>query len=163
MKDMLFCSFCGKPKGAISNLVLARKGRSSASICDECLEVCRKILVKSGTAPIVDSPTPSSPETDSSTTDSRRTNLAKSDSPKTCYRIGQQPAERGQLGCSFCGTSQEKVHRLIGSAPGLPPTYICDKCVDNGDAASESSNKASLGNWMARKLGRHQTAIHDIK
>jgi ATP-dependent protease Clp ATPase subunit len=153
MKETLSCSFCGKPKGAISNLVLARKGRSSASICDECLEVCRKILVKSGTAPIVDP----------SNVDSSNNDAPKSDSAKSYYRIGQQPQERGQLGCSFCGTSQEKAHRLIGSRPGLPPTYICDKCVDNGDAAQEGGNKASIGNWMARKLGRHQTAIHDIK
>jgi len=142
MKANLCCSFCGKPQGTISNLVLAHKGRSQASICDECLEVCRKILVKSGTEPIADPP--------------------KSDSPKTYFRVGPQPPERGPLSCSFCGTSQHEAHRLIGSAPGLPPAYICDKCVARGDAALEGRSRASLGSWIARKMGKQDTGIHRI-
>jgi ATP-dependent protease Clp ATPase subunit len=142
MKGTICCSFCGKPQGRISKLVLARKGRSSASICDECLNVCRKILVKSGTEPIADAP--------------KRT-------PKSYYKIKSQSHEHDLLSCSFCGTSQEKTHRLIGSAPGLPSTYICDKCVDSGDAASKGGDKSSFGNWIARKLGKHETTIHNIR
>jgi ATP-dependent protease Clp ATPase subunit len=153
MKGTLCCSFCGKPQGRISKLVFARKGHSGASICDECLEVCRKILVKSGTAPIVDS----------SNLDSSNNDSPKSDLPKSYYRIGQQPPERGRLGCSFCGASQENVHRLIGSPKHLQPAYICDKCVARGDAASDDGNTSSFARWFARKMGRHETSIGSIE
>lgn len=152
MYSKLGCSFCGKPQGSVCNLVLTRKGRSAASICDECLEVCRKILVKSGTEPIVDAPQ----------TDTSKTDLSKTDSSKTYYRVGAQPLEPRHLSCSFCGTSQAKAHRLIGSHPGLPPTYICDKCVSSGDLAIAGGSMASLGSWIARKLGKHTATIHDI-
>jgi ATP-dependent protease Clp ATPase subunit len=147
MYDAIHCSFCGKPQGSVSNLVLGRKGPSLASICNECLEVCRKILVKSGTEPISDQPA----------------NPPKSTTPKTYYRLGSQLPERNQLSCSFCGTSQEKAHRLIGSRPGKPPAYICDKCVARGDAASSARNKSALGSWFARKLGRQDTTIRHIR
>ena len=148
MKEPICCSFCGKPQGNVSNLVLSSKGRSSASmasICNECLDVCRKILVKSGTEPIT-VPLKNSLETSS----------------KSFYRIGSQPEPR-QLICSFCGTSQEKAHRLIGSPRRLPQTYICDKCVVQGDAAIGSGKTASFGNWIARKLGRRDTTVHHIE
>jgi len=137
MKDTICCSFCGKPQGSVSHLVLIRKGGSAASICDACLEVSRKILVKSGTEPIVDA-------------------------PKGSYRVKAQPSEREQLSCSFCGTSQEKAHRLIGSPAGQPQAYICDKCVARGDAAIEGRDAASLGSWIARKLGKRDTTIHHL-
>ena len=34
--------------------------------------------------------------------------------------------EKGQLKCSFCGKSQDRVRKLI-AGPGI---YICDECVD---------------------------------
>jgi ribosomal protein L24E len=135
MKSPIQCSFCGKPEDKVSGLVAWR--RTSASICDACLEVCRKILVKSGTEPIVDA-------------------------PKSHYRVKAQAPERKQLSCSFCGTSQEKAHRLIGSPRDLQPAYICDKCVARGDAAIEGRDTASLGSWIARKLGRRDTTIHHL-
>jgi ATP-dependent protease Clp ATPase subunit len=138
MKEILGCSFCGKPQGRVSNLLLTRKGRSAASICDECLDVCRKILTKSGTEPITVS-------------------------PKSYYRIASPTPERNQLICSFCGVSQEKARRLIGSPAGLPPAYICDKCVAGGSTAKKGGNRLSLGNWIARKLGRRDTTVHHIE
>jgi ATP-dependent protease Clp ATPase subunit len=138
MNDTICCSFCRKPQSATSNLVFERKGRSAA-ICDPCLAVCQKILKKSGTEAITDSPKSSS---------------------KSYYRILSHPREHDLLSCSFCGTSQEKTHRLIGSAPHLPPAYICDKCVAHGDARAGSRRAASLGAWIARKLGRRTTTVH---
>ncbi len=137
MKEILGCSFCGKPQGRVSNLLLTCKGRLAASICDECLDVCRKILAKSGTEPIT------AP-------------------PKSYYRIASPMPERNRLICSFCGISQEKAHRLISSPAGRPKSYICDKCVARGDAAKKGKNRLSLGNWIARKLGKHETRIHHI-
>src|SRR5262249_26871238 len=37
------------------------------------------------------------------------------------------PVARGQYHCSFCGKSQDQVHRLI-AGPGA--VFICDECVD---------------------------------
>ena len=34
---------------------------------------------------------------------------------------------RVQYRCSFCGKSQEQVHRLIAGPGGV---YICDECID---------------------------------
>ncbi|HKD79051.1 MAG TPA: ClpX C4-type zinc finger protein [Candidatus Angelobacter sp.] len=141
MQDTPRCSFCGKPQGRISSLVSTRKGSSPASICEECIEACRKILVKSGTEPVTDPPQRSA---------------------KSYYKVSSQPREPKQLSCSFCGISQHKAHRLIASALGLPPTYICDKCVARGEAATGSGHRASLGSWIARKLGRYDTGIHHI-
>src|SRR5215813_9881092 len=142
MKETICCSFCGKPQSNISHLVLARKGPSQAAICDDCLEVCRKILAKSGTGPVVD---PREPAT-----------------PKIYYRIGPRPLEPPQLICSFCGTPQHKAHRLIRSSRNLPPAYICDKCVASADAAIEAREAPTIGGWFARKLGRRDTTVHHI-
>jgi hypothetical protein len=154
MKDVVHCSFCGKPQGRVSNLVLGRRGRSaasSASICDECLGVCRKILVKSGTEPIADQPI------------ADQSKRSPKTSPKSYYRISSQPPEQSQLVCSFCGTPQEKAHRLIGSPAGRLPAYICGECVASGDSVSGGENKSSIGSWFARKLGRHDTGIRHIR
>jgi len=165
MKDALWCSFCGKPQGAIAKLVLARKGRSRAAICNECLAVCRKILVKSGTAPITD-PSESSQKLSSQISPRNElntsANLSSEFAPKTYYKIAPQPTEPRQLICSFCGAPQHKAHRLIGSRPGLRPTYICGECVARGDVARGARHKPSIVDWIARKLGRHDTGIHHI-
>ncbi|MBQ9485256.1 MAG: ATP-dependent Clp protease ATP-binding subunit ClpX, partial [Clostridia bacterium] len=39
--DQLFCSFCGKPKELVKQLVA---GPSGIYICDECIEVCREVM-----------------------------------------------------------------------------------------------------------------------
>lgn len=31
--------------------------------------------------------------------------------------------------CSFCGTEEKAAKHMIGSAEGLRPHYICDKCI----------------------------------
>jgi ATP-dependent protease Clp ATPase subunit len=143
MNDAISCSFCGKPNGKVLDLILARKGPSTACICDECVEVCGKILKKSGTEPIVARP--------------------------TTYRISSQAPAPGLLSCSFCGASQEIVHRLIASSPRLATAHICDKCVDlcfaaiaREDADRAKANTAPVRNWVARKAGVHSTTIHHI-
>src|SRR5690242_7922724 len=97
------CGFCGKPKGRVLDLVLARRNPSVACICDECLEVCRKILAKSGAGPVANAPA------------------------GAFYHLGTRVEA---LGCSFCGASQENVDHLIASGPGQATAFICDKCVD---------------------------------
>ena len=131
------CSFCGKPTGTVSNLVLTR-GRFRASVCDECLEICGKILKK-----YVEKP-----------------------GSGEAYRIGAEPAGSRKLSCSFCGTSQDDVHRLIASSPRLALAYICDGCVERCFVAITENatvkNQATISNWIARKTGIHHTTIHRI-
>jgi ATP-dependent protease Clp ATPase subunit len=143
MNDAISCSFCGKPKGKVFDLILAHRGPSTACICDECVEVCGKILKKSGNEPVLEQP--------------------------AAYRVGAGAPPPDLLSCSFCGTSQEIVHRLIASSPSLAKAYICDKCVDlcfatiaRGDASGAKTNTAPVRDWVARKAGVHSTNIHHI-
>ena len=140
MKELTRCSFCGKPKGKVLDLVLTRQS-SKAGICDECLEVCAKILRKSGTESIIDTP--------------------------KAYHVGSETPQL--LSCSFCGNSQETVHRLIASSPGQVIAYICDVCVElcftaitGQEARPAPTNPAILGDWFKRKTGNYNTAIHHI-
>ena len=103
----------------------------------ECVEICRKILVKSVTAPIVDT-------------------------PRSYYRVGALEPERNQLICSFCGTSQQEAHRLIGATPKLPHAFICDQCVQRCEATIGSGSTTPVRDWLARRTGRHDTTIHHI-
>jgi ribosomal protein S14 len=145
MAETIHCSFCGKPRGKVLELVLARNAPSAAGICDACVGICARILVKSGTGPIVET-------------------------PRSYYRLGAREPERNQLSCSFCGTPQHKAHRLIGSSPGLTPAYICGKCValcemeiGSGRRAGPAENAAApVRDWVARKTGKHETTIHHI-
>ena len=41
-KDQLFCSFCGKPKELVKRLIA---GPNGIYICDECIEVCREVIL----------------------------------------------------------------------------------------------------------------------
>jgi ATP-dependent protease Clp ATPase subunit len=143
MNETICCSFCGKPEGKVLDLVLARRAPSTVSICDECVKACGKILKKSGTEPILEQP--------------------------TTYRVGSGAPAASFLHCSFCGTSQEVVHRLIASSPRLAMAHICDKCVDlcfaaiaGGDASGARTNAAPVRDWVARKAGVHSTTIHHI-
>ena len=40
------------------------------------------------------------------------------------------PGSGNLLSCSFCGTGQKQVEKLIG----VPPVYICDGCVSRAHA-----------------------------
>ena len=141
MTKAIHCSFCGKPDGKVLDLVLTRRG-SKACICDECLEVCGSILRKSATAPAVET-------------------------PKASYRVGHETSL--PLSCSFCGNSQETVHRLISSPPGAITIYICDACVELCFRAISGVKTrpamtiaAAIREWFRRKTGVHGTAIHHI-
>ena len=41
--EEIFCSFCGKPKELVSNIVA---GPNGFYICDECVEICREIILE---------------------------------------------------------------------------------------------------------------------
>ena len=45
VKELLFCSFCGKTQDEVKKLVAG----PSAYICDECIELCRHIVEEDGT------------------------------------------------------------------------------------------------------------------
>lgn len=42
----------------------------------------------------------------------------------------RDPSAYPALSCSFCGSSQQQVEKLIA----MPPVYICDVCVGRADA-----------------------------
>ena len=42
------CSFCGKPKSAVRELIA---GPENVFICNECVEICNHILSKAESAP----------------------------------------------------------------------------------------------------------------
>ena len=43
-KETLYCSFCGKPQDAVKKLIANPDGNSF--ICNECIEICKEILVE---------------------------------------------------------------------------------------------------------------------
>ena len=43
-KETLYCSFCGKPQDAVKKLIANPDGNSF--ICNECVEICKEILVE---------------------------------------------------------------------------------------------------------------------
>ena len=67
---------------------------------------------------------------------------------------------RVQYRCSFCGKSQEQVHRLIAGPGGV---YICDECIDlcqeiideeqsappSAEAADHQDPDAASGSWSS--------------
>jgi diadenosine tetraphosphate (Ap4A) HIT family hydrolase len=52
---------------------------------------------------------------------------------------------RVQYRCSFCGKSQEQVHRLIAGPGGV---YICDECIE---LCQEIINEEVLEGWRAER------------
>ena len=40
-KDVVRCSFCGKPQDAVHRLI---SGPNGAFICDECVDICAEII-----------------------------------------------------------------------------------------------------------------------
>lgn len=130
MQNVIKCSFCQKPQGMVRDEIVSHR-TLSASICPDCLNVCRSILKKE----------------------------IKSGAESGNYKVSasrRDPA--GPLCCSFCDTPQEIVDKLIGSPRGSAPAYICDKCVDAG-ARTIEKNTGQLGSprnlwhWIARKFG----------
>jgi len=133
---MLFvtnCAFCGKNQGVI-------RGRRSVSICENCLDICRTILVKATTehSPVI---------------------------RPGVYRVSSSiPDQNARLRCSFCDTPQELVDKLIGSPRGRIPAYICEKCVASSLEAirndvAQSGLPRNFWHWMARKVGIHSSHI----
>lgn len=60
--------------------------------------------------------------------------------------------DEGKLKCSFCGKTQNQVHKLIKYVPGV---YICDQCIElcseiieeeynDGDARYDTSSDINL-------------------
>jgi ATP-dependent protease Clp ATPase subunit len=94
------CSFCGKSQARVRRLVAS--STPPACICNECLDVCQRILEE-------DKKHPENPE---------------------AYRAAAS-SEKG-LACGFCGKSQKRVDKLIGAPAQLEPCYICDRCVERG-------------------------------
>src|SRR5262249_16239013 len=114
------CSFCGKPRKKVRDLI-ARKRLASACICDECIHVCRMIL-----------------EDD------------RAEEPQNAYdRKEQPPSDPAQLRrssrCSFCGQPQQYVRRLISSpSDGRKKEYICDRCVRTSERILRKAEDADL-------------------
>jgi ATP-dependent protease Clp ATPase subunit len=135
MHNVIKCSFCQKYQGVVRD-VGASPQTVTASICHDCLSVCRGILkkeIKRGAA--------------------------------GSYRISSSRQDLGgPLCCSFCDTPQQIVDKLIGSPPGVAATYICDKCVAacstsiRKDAAH--AGPKNFWRWMARKVGIQSSHLH---
>jgi hypothetical protein len=130
MQNVIRCSFCQKPQGMVRDEVSSAR-TVTASICHDCLNICRSILKK---------------ETSS---------VAKSGR----YRISSPRHDRvWPLCCSFRDKPQQIVGRLIGSPRSVKPAYICDKCVAAGVTTVEKDMRhaGSPNNflrWIARKFG----------
>ena len=136
MQNVITCSFCQKPQGVIRDEA-ATPGTRTVSICRDCLQVCRGILKKE----------------------------VKSGAESGSYRVSSsRPDPVGPLCCSFCDTPQQIVEKLIGSPPGVTPTYICDKCVALGDRTIQKNTGhigplKSLWHRLARKVGIHNSLL----
>src|SRR5262249_138465 len=131
------CSFCGKSREQVQHMIGAKKV-PYASVCDECLEVCRRILE-----------------------DDERHNPSRTDA---AYRAKLDPlwlAER--LRSSFCRRPQEYVSKLISSPEeGTPRAYICDRCVNIAHKnLSGQPDLSGFKGWLQRKLHRgHAELLH---
>jgi ATP-dependent protease Clp ATPase subunit len=138
MLSVMRCAFCGKNQGMVRDLAASRR---SVCICEPCLNICRTILAEETKEQV--------PVTE----------------PGTTYRISSSNADQSaHRCCSFCDTPMEAVDKLIGSRPGSPREYICDKCVNaslhaiHSDVA-QSGPPRNLWHWMARKVGIHSSRI----
>ena len=135
--ETLRCSFCGKSQHDVAKLVKS----GAACICDDCVWLCLCILVKPQrwkdwlfeeviafmrswfeTAKAVASDA------------EERLRPARQESPGDDARVQPEPqkdpvsadgAKAETLYCSFCGTSQYEVAKLIAG----PTIFICDDCV----------------------------------
>jgi ATP-dependent protease Clp ATPase subunit len=96
----MHCSFCGKSQARVRGLVAS--STPPACICNECLDVCQRILEE-------DKKHPENPE---------------------AYRAAASSEK--WLTCGFCRRSQKKVDRLISAPAGQEPCFICDRCVEKG-------------------------------
>jgi ATP-dependent protease Clp ATPase subunit len=148
MLSAMRCAFCGKSQGLVRDLAGSR--RRQAFICEPCLNICRTILARATReqAPVTE---PLSAHEDK----------IASRVPGT-YRISS--ADSDHLCCSFCDTPQHVVDKLIGSPRGSTPAYICDKCVNAGaqamhNDATQSGPPRNLWQWMARKVGVHNSHL----
>jgi ATP-dependent protease Clp ATPase subunit len=135
MHNVIKCSFCQKYQGVVRD-VGASPQTVTASICHDCLSVCRGILkkeIKRGAA--------------------------------GSYRISSSRQDLVRpLCCSFCDTPQQIVDKLIGSPRGSTPAYICDKCVAAGVTTAEKDTRhvkawQNLWHWIARKFGIHNSHL----
>ncbi|HET7872529.1 MAG TPA: ClpX C4-type zinc finger protein [Terriglobales bacterium] len=97
---MTHCSFCGKAQVLVRGLVASP--HFTVCICNECLDVCRKIL------------------------EDDRKHPAKTGT----YRLSGEPLK--EIACLFCRRPQEVVDKLISAPAGHGPCYICDRCVGQG-------------------------------
>jgi ATP-dependent protease Clp ATPase subunit len=108
---------------------MVRSGIQPVCICNECLDVCRKIL-----------------DDDSKHPEKFGTTQAAS-------------CAAGSLACGFCGRSQEVVDKLVSAPAGHKPCYICDNCVSEGThklAADDMARKESLFKRLTRAFRSNQ-------
>jgi ATP-dependent protease Clp ATPase subunit len=110
------CAFCGKEEREVERLIAG----TSASICNECLALCRDILADGYDAP-AGSPAAWAPTKDEleelrQLGDELRRDGAWTSSAKR---------RTSNAACSFCGKVEADVHTLIAGAQA----YICEACV----------------------------------
>ena len=91
----LYCTFCGKSPDEVRKLITG----PSVAICDECIWKCNDILAKETSKPVVEARSHSEEE--------------------------ERPKGTVALRCSFCGSGQQEVGKLIAG----PTVYICDECI----------------------------------
>lgn len=115
MSGALECSFCGKQESQVERLVTG----ASASICNECLALCRDVLEDGGA--LADSPPAWTPSPDEQ---------------EELHRIGKElrqieasagwtKSRTSNMACAFCGKLEDDVAKLIAG----PTAFICDECV----------------------------------
>jgi hypothetical protein len=138
------CSFCGKPCTQVRDLIASRR-LGAAYICDQCIEICRRVLNE----------------------DHFQTTLGA----PVRYRLqdGGDGASRPQaLECSFCRRSQFIVNKLVSSRQAEAGQYICDRCVRWGAELLGKTEPLGISRsqrvtrWLKRRLGTLNAPIHRL-
>lgn len=117
---MTYCSFCGKSQARVRGLVASATPR--ACICNECLDVCHRILEED----------------------------KKNPEESGTYRAAT--ASEKKLACGFCGSSQEAVDKLISAPAGIDACCICDRCVGRCIRELAAQDLPQKDSWLQRLI-----------
>jgi ATP-dependent protease Clp ATPase subunit len=130
---MTHCSFCGKSQARVR--ALFESSGLPGCICNECLDICRKILED----------------------DKKRLEKAGT------YRTSSTTVAAEVLHCHFCRRLQHVVDKLISAPAGQGPCFICDRCVNEGLGKLAPEGVLKKRSWLKRLMRSFKTKPTELQ